>query len=145
MIWRPERYVQNKSKLLALPCRSCPLGRKLCSGSNNWTYGTLPSTRNVGVRVNLAPVMRKSGVGDWTDIAILGLTGRGVVGRKNTGNGANDRTDCFVHGLLLWPADNLGQSWTLARVGEIGGVVKDAWVFMEIMVVVGGSWQCVRG
>ena len=97
------------------------------------------------MRVDFALVMSKGGVGYRADVAILGLTGRGVVWRKNTRNSSNNRTDCFVHFLLLWSADDLGQGWTLARVGEIGGIVEDAWVLMEIVVVVSGGYSlCQR-
>ncbi len=93
-------------------------------------------------------MMFKPRVRHWTDVSVLRILRGRMRWWQNAGHSPNDWTDSLVHCLLLWLADDLGQSRAVVGVREVVGRIEDAGVFGEVVVVIGGSlghWADLAG
>lgn len=87
--------------------------------------------------VHLALVVPQLGIRHRANITII-LPGQTRVVRRQDGrSGANNRADFFIKGLLLRFGDDLLERG--AGLGVVGGGLRDARVFGEVVVVVGGG------
>ena len=90
--------------------------------------------------MHLVFVMIQCSIRHRTDIAFFRICCRGMVWGKDTRDGANNRADGLIHGLLFRSTDNLGKSRARFGVRKVGGI-EDAGVLVEpsLMMVICGS------